>query len=159
MCNLYKLTFIKTVCVLYSVLLCRKYTGIGTVIKQSLIFWTDCLKRPKILEQAVVDWFQQVGFIYIIIQGISVAKSRFESLLFVWSEVQARWLSCMSMHSHMEARLQVSGSYGVYLPSTVWHCGQEWVISFMLSMQNGIRQQGQHPTRQRITVSKARFIY
>ena len=67
--------------------------------------------------------------------------------------------SCMSMHLHMEARLQVSGSYGVYLPSTVWHCGQEWLVSFMLSMQNGMRQQGQHPSRQRTTVSKARFIY
>ena len=79
--NLYKLTLIKTVCVLYSVLLCRQYTGIGTVIKQSLIFWTDRLKMPIILEQAVVDWFQQVGFIYIIIHGIAVATSNFESLV------------------------------------------------------------------------------
>jgi len=62
---------IKTVCVLYSVLLCRQYTGIFTVIKQSLIFWTECLKMPKILEQAVVDWLQQVGFIHIIIQSIA----------------------------------------------------------------------------------------
>ena len=53
--NLCKLTLIKTVCVLYSVLLCRQYTGRGTVIKKSPIFWTECLKMPKILEQAVLD--------------------------------------------------------------------------------------------------------
>ena len=50
---------------------CRQYNGIGTVIKQSLILWTDRLKMPKILEQAVVDGLQQVGFIYIIIQSIA----------------------------------------------------------------------------------------
>ena len=49
------MTLINTVCVLYSVLSCRQHTGIGIVIKQSLIFWTDCLKMPKKLEQAVVD--------------------------------------------------------------------------------------------------------
>ena len=65
---------IKTVCVLYSVLLCRQYTGRGTVIKKSPIFWTECLKMPKKLEQAVLDWWQQVGFIYIIIIQ-SIAKN------------------------------------------------------------------------------------
>ena len=133
---------------------CRQYAGIGTVIKQSLILWTDCLKMAKILEQAVVDWFQQVSFIYIIIQGIAVAKSRFESLVVCLIRGSGPLALCMSMCLHMGARLQVTGSYGVYLPSTTWHCGQEWLTSFILSMQNGIRQQGQHPQRQRTTASK-----
>ena len=62
--------------------------------------------------------------------------------------------SSVVLQVHMEAPLKASRYYGLYFPNSMWHCGQVWVVSFMLSMQKGIRQQGQHPMRQRITVIK-----
>ena len=65
------------------------------------------------------------------------------------------FLVILYVHVQMEAtRIQVAWSYGLHLPSVSWHCGHQWSVSFILSMQKGIRQQGQHPTRQRSTVIK-----
>jgi len=93
---------------------------------------------------------QKVGFISIIKQnnwivklvaGSRIEKFKITCLLF---DVGFRLFDCLACPHG------VTWYYGLYFPNWMPHFGQEWVVSFMSSMQKGIRQQGQHPTRQRI---------